>query len=884
MSLSPGRNLAQYEIVEPIGKGGMGEVFRAKDTKLGRDVAIKVLPDAFSEDAHRLERFEREAKLLASLNHPGVATLYGLETVDGVQFLAMELVSGETLAERIDRGPIPLEEAIPLAVQIAEALEAAHEKGIIHRDLKPANIKLTEEGKVKILDFGLAKALAGEDAGAAGDLSQSPTLSHHATVAGVILGTAPYMSPEQAKGKPVDRRADVWSFGVVFFEMLSGRRLFTGETVSDVLAAVLRAETDWTLLPVATPSLVRRVLRRCLTRAPKERLRDIGDARLDLNEALSSESVDSETAPVLAKAGWKTLLPWGLAALASLTAFGFLLTRSSEDTAVLIADIAPPPGTRYQFATVDRGPATLSPDGRRIAFSARDTVGRVQLYVRSLDERAARLLPGTEGALEPFWSADSRWVGFYADSKLKKVEASGGPPQDIYGPVSNGRGGGWNRQDVIVFSHGNARLLRISAEGGPPEPVTELDTERGDNSHRYPQFLPDGRHFLYLARNSAGAKHSVIMVGSLDGGASKSVLKSPVAATYASGHLLFLRERTLMAQPFDTERRELTGEAVPIADDIRIHTGAGSAVFSASGDGTLLYQTGTGETSNRLEWVNRTGERHGTLGDDADYGMVRPSPDEQHVAVGIFDASGTSDLWVYELSRQIRSRITFDPGFDGNPVWSPDSATLIFQSNRNLYRKGQLGSGEPELLLTSDESKIPWSVSPDGKLLAYERPGEDTGRDLWILPLEGERKPYAFIQSRFDERSGMFSPDGKWMAYVSNESGRNEVYVDAFPIAQRKQQLSAEGGEYPWWRHDSKEILYQERNGRVVAVGVDAAEDGLVFGKSTLLFEGPPPSQMGWSRTSPFPDAQRFLLVKPAEEEIPQPLTLVVNWTAELEK
>ena len=884
LSLEAGHKLAHYEILEPIGKGGMGEVYRAKDSKLGRDVAIKVLPEEFAENEERLARFKREAKLLASLNHPNIATIHGIEESDGVKALVLELVEGPTLAERIAEGPISVEEALPMARQIAEALEAGHEAGVIHRDLKPANVKVKEDGTIKVLDYGLAKALEGETpSGTDSQLSQSPTLTRHGTQVGVILGTAAYMSPEQAKGKKVDKRADVWAFGVVLYEMLTGKRAFAGEDVSDTLAFVLTKEPDWDALPADLSPTLRMFLIRCLEKDPKRRLPDIGVVRLAMDGAF--ETTGTQPGAVSQLGGWQTVLPWGLAGMATLTVFGLLLMRPSGDTPVLRADVSPPPGTRYHFTALTRGPATLSPNGRRIAFSARDAVGRVQLYVRSLDEPEARVLPGTEGAEEPFWSPDGRWVGFFADQKLKKIEASGGPPQDIGGAPGFGRGGSWNRQDVIVYAHGDGPLLRVAAGGGQPEPVTELDKERGDNDHRYPQFLPGGRHFLYLARNDGGEELNVIMVGSLDGDASKPVLKAPAAATYASGQLLFVRAQTLMAQPFDTKRRELTGEAVPIANDIRMQANAGTAVFSASENGTLLYQTGAREMLLRLEWVDRTGARQGTLGNDADYAVARPSPDGRHVAVATYDANGHPDLWVYELSRQIRTRISFDPARDTNPVWLPDSAALIFPSNRNgqfdLYRKGLVGSSEPELLLESDGNKFPSSVSPDGKLLAYSRSGEGTGQDVWILPLEGEREPYVFIQSRFDERRGMFSPDRKWMAYVSNESGRDEVYVDAFPTPGQKQQLSADGGTSVWWRNDGRELLYQEPNGRVVAVAVDAPDDRLILGAPTPLFEGPPPIA---SYTAPFPDAQGFLLLKPAEEEIPQPLRLVVNWTAELEK
>ena len=881
-TLSPGAQLGHYRVVAALDAGGMGEVYRATDTKLDRDVAIKVLPEELSRDKERRARFAREAKLLAQLNHPGIATLYGLEQSNGQQFLVMELVTGETLRERIARGPIPVEEALPLLREMAEGLEAAHEKGILHRDFKPANIMITEAGKIIILDFGLAKAFAVESQ--AQDLSQSPTLTRGATESGVLLGTAPYMSPEQATGKAVDRRTDNWAFGCVLFEMLTGKRAFEGESVSETLAAILKVEPDWDLLPADTPPKLAKLLRRCLQKDGRWRLRDIGDGWLEIEDVLAgaSEEIGGQ---VLAppRPIWRRALPWGIAAVFVVAMVVLGIPDMWREDRVVRSEISAPSGTRFHLEADNPGPPALSPDGHSLAFSARDAEGNVRLYIRSLDHVEARDLSGTDRAMYPFWSPDSRWIGFFAGGQLKKIEVTGGAPQTIC-DAFNGRGGSWSRDDVIVFAPGGSGLHRVSAAGGASQPI-ELDRVQGVNSLRHPRFLPDGRRFLYLARNDQGAESNVVRVGSLDGGPSIDVVHSLVAADYASGHLLFLRDQELVAQRFDVKRLSLVGETTSIGDGVAAVTSAAVGFFSASHNGELIYLKGrrsTG-TAKNLEWVDRTGKRLGILGASGG-GSVFPSPDGQSVAVPIFDSAATYDLWIYDIPSQNRSRFSFDPGSEQSAVWSPDGGAVIFsvrsRGRSHLYRKAVGGSEERELLLESDVTKRPTSWSPDGNLLAFHTDG-----DIWVLPLEGEKEPYAFIQTAALEHRGVFSPNGRWMAYESNESGQAEVYVTPFPGPGRKWQVSTDGGLRPWWRRDGREIIYQEEGGLVVAVAVEAREDTFLVGADTPLFEAP--FFLNHDNTFTFatmPDAQRFLVVKPAEEEDSAPLTLVVNWTAELER
>jgi len=915
-----GTNLAHYRVTAALGAGGMGEVWRAEDTKLGREVALKVLPEEFATDPDRMARFEREAKVLASLNHPNIATLYGLETAipsgadagpnsklktqnsklaanaasspkphapSPVTFLAMELVEGEDLSERIARGPIPVEEAISIARQIAEALEAAHEQGIVHRDLKPANIKLNEDEVVKVLDFGLAKAWETETGDSS--LSLSPTLTQHATAAGVILGTAAYMSPEQARGKKVDRRADIWSFGVVLWEMLSGQKLFEGETVSDVLAAVLTREFELDALPPNTTVSVKRMLSRCLTRDPKTRLQWIGDARLELMDEDGEEYLPGE-AVTTEKRG--RFLPWLTAAiLAVVAAMATVVALRNPAPAErsFRFSIPPPEGSLYHLDGLGPGPVALSPDGSRIVFSIRNQDDAVRLCVRRLDAVEIECLEGTEGAQYPFWSPDGDEIGFFTriSSDLKVIPADGGVARTL-APSRNGKGGTWNRDGVIVFTpDSNTPLFAVPAEGGEPRQLTTLDEERGDNSHRHPFFLPDGRRFLYLARSVRGSDANQVMVGSLDGDPDVEIMKSPAASLFAAGRLLYLRGTDLMTRPFDAERLAFTGDERELADGLMIITGAARGVFSAT-DEVLTFQRGKAETSSELVWLDRNGNRMGVLGDVASYFSLTISPDGTRVAVPVTDnTTGTHDLWIYDVERDLRSRITFNDGEDLVPVWSPDGRELFFTSNREgplkVYRLALDESAEPEFVFGAERSVFASSISPDGNRLLLVAQGETSANDLLILDLERGGEPEVFRNTRFDEEHAVFSPDGRWIAYTSNESGRAEIYITAASGHGRPRQLSTDGGIWPKWKEESGEVVYQDASGRFVAVPVRTDELKIEIGTPEVLFDGFAGTRL-YQIFDVAPDGSRILYRAFFEEELPDPPTVVVNWLPEGEQ
>jgi eukaryotic-like serine/threonine-protein kinase len=908
MAIQPGNRLGPYEILAAIGAGGMGEVYRAHDSKLGRDVALKVVPETFARDAERMARFEREAKVLASLNHTNIATIHGFEDSSGTRALVMELVEGPTLAARIKQGPIPLQEALPIAKQICEALEYAHERGIVHRDLKPSNVKVTPDDAVKVLDFGLAKALEGDTTSL--DISTSPTISRLATHAGILLGTAAYMSPEQAKAKPVDRRADIWAFGCVLYEMLTGKMAFYGETVTDTLAAVITKEPDWSQLPPATPVRVRVLLHRCLQKDSKLRLRDIGDARISLDEAISGAPDDAASlaAGRAAKQPWRTWLLSGVAGVSLLVSalLAFLYFHQKPSAAQAMRFEIPLP-ERFNPNVV----VSLSPDGRKLAFVGAGADAQSRLWVRSIDALDSQALQGTDGANGiPFWSPDSRLIAFPVGGSLKKIESSGGPPLTLC-DAATALGGVWTRDDKIVFGTA-AGLMQVSASGGAASPITTGGVGLA------PSLLPDGHHFVYF--REAGPEGAGIYVGSVDTKpeqqSSKRLLGDVSVVTYAPsldsaiGYLLFVRGATsllgsagtLMAQPFDTRRLELTGEAVPIADRVS------NVAFSASATDALIYLAGTqgaatagtrGNVQGQLTWFDREGKILGVAGDPAVFRTLALSPDGKRVAFERADPQNTTNrnIWLYDFARGVTTRFTFDSGWDSYPVWSPDGSRIAFGSFRgkffDLYQKTSNLASDDEIVFKSGAHKVPSSWSPDGRFLLYFNPVPPS--HVSVLPLggaEADRKPVLLEHSDFNQAVARFSPDGRWIAYSSDESGKDQIYVRPFHAAMGssssaatpltgKWMVSKDGGTAPVWRHDGKELFYMGADGSLTAVDVSTSG---VFqaGVPKTLFKGP----AGVIFFDVSPDGKRFLMVAPsATSATPSPkFTVVLNWQAGLKK
>jgi serine/threonine-protein kinase len=867
----------------------MGEVFRARDTKLNRDVAIKVLPSAFAQDAERVARFRREAQVLASLNHPNIAAIHGLEEGDGVLALALELVEGEELAERLTRGAIPVDEAVAIAKQIAEGLEAAHEKGIVHRDLKPANLKLTKDGTVKILDFGLAKAYGGEaEAAGSEGLSQSPTMSRQMTEAGVIFGTAAYMSPEQARGGTVDKRADIWAFGVVLFEMLTGKRLFTGETVSDTLAAVLRQEIDWKALPASMPPVVRELLERCIERDPKERLRDIGDLRIVLERRLGTPDTVRVSSRLRA-------LPWALALMLALVSLALWAPWRP-------APPAPPLRLSAELGaaaslSASLGPAAiLSPDGRLLAFVASQVAGgRPLLHLRQLEQLDAAALVGTEGVRDPFFSPDGEWIAFFADGLLKKVSITGGAAVTLC-DAANPLGGTWAEDGTIFFTPSlSAGLSRVSSAGGTPQTLTTLDPASQEVTHRWPQALPGGKAVLYTAGSTLGNyEDASLVVHTLEGDTRKVLHRGGYHGRYLpSGHLVFMHEGTLFAAPFDLDRLELTGEPVPALAGVTASSSSGGAQFAFSRDGTLVYQRGEGRGTS-IQWMDREGKTQPLGAAPGSYNTIRFSPDGQRLALG------GRDVWVYEWGRDTLSRVTFDPGWDGFPVWSPDGRRVAFVSLRadqaagNLYWQGADGTGEAERLTESKNLQLPTSWHPSGKFLAFQENNPQTSLDILILPLTGDEasgwkagKPTVFLSSPFDEFGAAFSPEGGWLAYTSNESGRFEVYVRTFPGPRGKWQVSTAGGHWPTWSRSRRELFYLGLDGRITEAGYTVEGDSFRAEKPRVWSPGLVASLGPFNRTFDMhPDGERVAVLKASGEAETRrdKVVLILNFFDELRR
>ena len=883
--------LSHFRVKSKIGAGGMGEVYRATDSKLGREVALKILPEGFSRDAERMARFKREAQLLASLNHPNIAAIYGLEDADGVRALVMELVEGPTLAERIARGPIPPEEALPIARQIAEALEYAHERGIVHRDLKPANIKITPEGTTKVLDFGLAKALTSDEPGL--DPSNSPTLAM--TQAGFIVGTAAYMAPEQAKGRPTDRRADIWAFGCVLYEMLSGQRAFTGETVSDILAAVLRSDPDLSALPAATPASIQRLLRRSLIKEPKQRLRDMGEARIAIEETLSGASTEGVPAIGDGSIGkpsspLRRAVPWALGASTLLFAAvaAWLVFQPKPTQPVFRFAILPPENQIFRYG----GEMDLSPDGRYLAFITQSGPGKQSLWVQPLDSLTAMPIPGSDGANAPFWSPDSKELGFNAAGKLEKFAIAGGQPQTLCDKCDVSAAD-WNRDGVILFMNvSNGALYRVPDTGGTPTLVVAPDPARHETSYRSPQFLPDGRHFLFqVATSDKGAKF--IATGSLDSRSVAYLVQESSQASYAApGYLLYVDQSALMARPFDAKALRFTGPAVAIAQNIGQSNG-GFGFFSVSAAGVLTYATGSltttgiGSATSQMTWYSRDGKKLDTIGQPDIYTDPALSQDGSRVAVAIGE-QGARNIWILDTKRGTASRLTFSSEDDIDPAWQSDGSQILFASHRegDIYQKAANGLGNEQLLFQSkSEGKRPDDVSPDGRYAIYDAQISAASDELWALPLVGERKPFALVQGIFFANSARFSPSGRYVAYTSYETGRPEIYVETFPQPTGKWQISATGGWQPMWRHDGKELYYLTLDNQLMAVAVDSDSSAFQAGTPKQLFQAQVIPSRGLRNVYvASPDGQRFLMLTAAGAPKPLPITVVVNWAGLLKK
>jgi len=876
VSLERGTRLGPYEIESVLGAGGMGEVYRARDTVLKREVAIKVLPLAFAGDPERIARFQREAEVLATLNHPNIAAIHGLQDSDSVRSLVLEFVDGPTLADRIGGRPMPLDEVLAIARQIADALEAAHARGIIHRDLKPANVKVRPDGTVKVLDFGLAKALEGRSPQEAVNfgVSQSPTITSPAmTRIGVVLGTAAYMSPEQARGHEADERSDLWAFGCVLFEMLTGRRAFEGDEVSDTLAAVLRAEPDQKALPAATPASVRRLLRRCLEKNPKRRLADIRDARLELDE--SSAEPLAETPSAGRRSPWRERIAWSFAVVglvAAIAAAAWLWLHETPSVPTAQFAILAPNDTAL---APDANTVAVAPDGESVVFGAGGSDAPWQLWWRSMDGLNVRPLAGTEGARMPFWSGDSKSIGFYADGKLKRVEVGGGPVRTLADVDSTiPLGGAWNSEGIILFAPSFGRpIVRISASGGASTAVTTL--KEGDPQvHNSPFFLPDGRHFLYSA--ATGPSTHVVYFASLDGGAPVRLVETNSPAQYAEpGYVLYMKDQALMAHPFDAQHGTLVGEPVSVATSVVL----GGVVFSVSTTRTLIYRSTS--TSNELVWVDRQGHRTGVAAPVAAYESIALSPDGKRIAFDRY-SSTDQDVWVHDIERQLSSRFTMQGRLNNVPVWSPDGSTIAFATIRNggldIYQRKVGATSDDDEVLRANAIPIlfPSDWSRDGRFLMYYRTDTKTRLDTWVLPLFGDRTPMKILGTPYNESQGQFAPDGKSFAFVSDESGQPQVYLQSFPSPTLQAQVSTGGGTQPRWRPDGRELFYLAPHGKIMAVSMRGSAT-LETDAPRPLFNTPLDSGALRQTYAVSPDGQRFLLQTPSASSS-STLTVVLNW------
>jgi Tol biopolymer transport system component len=880
MPIPSGTRFGPYEIISSAGAGGMGEVYRAKDTRLDRVVAVKVLPSELAHDPDKRQRFEREARTISTLSHPHICTLHDIGHQDGVDYLVLEYLEGQTLEKKLEKGSLPTQELLKYAIALADALDKAHRQGIIHRDIKPGNIMLTKSG-VKLMDFGLAKLKS--DAQPVADALTEMTSDKKLTAEGTILGTFQYMAPEQLEGREADARTDIFAFGQVLYEMATGRPAFSGRTRASLIAAILSVDPKpiTELAPATLPGLDR-VVERCLAKDPDDRWQSARDLLLELKWIAESGGHTGTAAPSAAAAGKnREKLAWLIASAVSVALIaGVIWWRSSK----------PPEETMY-FPAPLLSPArdiSVSPNGHTVAVVAyQESARKNVLWIYELGLPGVRSLAGTEGATYPFWSSDGQSLGFFADGRLKKLELSGGPVQTVCDAPS-GRGGTWNKDGVIVFApETNVGLYRVPASGGTPTQISKRDMSRGEDGHRWPMFLPDGKHYLYLAANFTGQKGvNAIFVGSLDSNEKHFVVEAAANAAYAApGYLLFYRDKTLLAQRFDLKRFALTGEPTTILTDIQFLPQVRRAVFAVSGNGLLVAQGGSQVALSQPVWFDRKGKAVGVVGTPDVYGNVFLAWNGRSVAVDKTDmGSLNTDVWTYELQRDSAKRLTFDPGLDAIPIWSPDASRLVFGSNRqlnwDLYLKNSDGAQDEKSFLRDELAKFPSDWSRDGKYILYN---QDT--DLWFVTLP-ELKRSLFLKAVSVLRNGQFSPDGKWVAYASNETGKWEIYVTAFPEPRGKWQVSTGGGEQPRWRGDGKELFFLSSDGKMMAAPVTIGSN-FDAGTSVTLFQATPRQPVlvhdlfvyAVSR-----DGQRFLINTPVKQTETAPMSIVLNWPAKLNK
>jgi eukaryotic-like serine/threonine-protein kinase len=888
MSLSPGARLGPYEILSPLGAGGMGEVYRAKDTRLERSVAVKVLPAHLSSSPESRQRFEREAKTVSQLSHPHICALYDVGREGETEYLVMELLEGQTLSERLGRGPLPLEQTLRYGIEIGDALDKAHRQGIVHRDLKPSNVMLTKSG-VKLLDFGLAKAISPS---APAQLTSLPTQASPVTQAGTVLGTFQYMAPEQLEGKEADARTDIFAFGAVLYEMATGKKAFQGKSQASLISSIMSSDPPpiSSVQALAPPELDRAV-RKCLAKDPEDRWQNASDLGSELKWIGEDGSQAGVAAPSSSRPRSRERLAWTLASLAVLGALTLAVVRRQRSG---------PPRRPLQFIVPAPEKSSfgdsfaMSPDGEQLVFEA-SSEGKTQLWLRLLNSIEARPIEGTEGGSFPFWSPDGQYVGFFADGKLKKIALAGGPAQSL-ADAGQSRGGTWNAEGVILFAPDAASpLMRVAASGGIASAATTVDQANAETGHRWPDFLPDGRHFLFLARN-AEAEKEAICVGSLDSSEKTILFHSRSRSVYAApGYLLFSREHTLMAHRFDASTLRSLGEPVLLAEDVEPIGEIGPTGYvrmSASGGGILAFRR-EGRNRSQLTWYDRSGKPLGTVAGASDYDEPMLSPEGTSLAFVRKDPkTGSEDVWTLDFSRGAPARLTFDPSDHLNPVWSPDGKRIAFVSTRpgnlGFYWKLASGAGPDETLLKLDRMASIDDWSRDGRFILYERLAPKTQFDLWALPMSGPGKPFPYVVADGLQRHARFSPDGHWVAYTSNESGRQEIYVQRFPSSGGKWQVSSEGGDQASWRSDGKELIYLSPRLQLMAVEVKGSETFEV-GTARPLFSIRPKYSPTTTREQGnlyviTPDGQRFLVNEAVEGKQAPPILVVVSWTSDLRK